>query len=243
MSRPSRKTIAQLTVVLLIAAGLKAYYSAVSVNGLRWVLAPTAFLAEFTTGETFHFESYSGYMNEDLSFLIAASCSGVNFLIAAFLMLALARLWRRRGEGLMWSFIPATLGAAYVATIIANTIRITIAMRVHRMEPEMVWVNPEQLHRFEGIFVYFGCLLLLYVLSEGLDEAANPRPDRRLITLRRVALPLAIYWVTTLGIPLVNGAYRQGAEFWEHFGFVVLTPLVLLLPLAVLNSMRVKFKS
>ena len=31
---------------------------------------------------------------------------------------------------------------------------------------------------------------------------------------------------------MANGAYRQGADFWEHALFVLLTPLILILPLA-----------
>jgi len=66
-------------------------------------------LVELITGVSFTFESYSGYMSGDHSFLIAASCSGVNFLITAFLMLALARLWKCRSQAVSWSFIPLSL--------------------------------------------------------------------------------------------------------------------------------------
>jgi hypothetical protein len=52
-------------------------------------------------------------------------------------------------------------------------------------------------------------------------------------SLRRLALPLVIYYATTLGIPLVNGAYRQYASFWEHFVFVLILPLVLVLPVVL----------
>jgi hypothetical protein len=44
-----------------------------------------------------------------------------------------------------------------------------------------------------------------------------------------------IYYATTLGIPLVNGAYRQYASFWEHFAFVLVLPLLLVLPALVLR--------
>ena len=54
---------------------------------------------------------------------------------------------------------------------------------------------------------------------------------------------LVIYWVTTLGIPLANGAYTQGVVFWEHAAFVFLTPLVLMLPLAVINGLRIRYRS
>jgi exosortase K len=191
--------------VLLIAGGLKVFYSTASVNDLRWVLAPTTFFVGIVTGETFEFESYAGYMNADNSYLIASSCSGMNFLITAFLMLALVRLWKREAS---WAMIPATLLIAYLTTIVANTVRIAVAIRLHRMSPDMIWVNPEQLHRFEGIFIYFGFLLLLFVLSESTFEQSHYKDPFYL--LRRSFVPLLIYWTVTLGIPIANGAFSQG---------------------------------
>jgi len=230
--------IARSIPVLLIAGGLKAYYSYANVNDLVWVLTPTTFLVELVSGETFTFESYAGYMSSDHSFLIAASCSGVNFLITAFVMLSLVKLWKEHSKMPLWKLIPVTLGVAYVSTILANAVRIVVALQLHRMGPEMVWVNPEQLHRFEGIFIYFGFLLFLFIVCEGLHRTDTPRSRNRKSILRRSFLPLMIYWLITLGIPLGNGAYRQGTGFWEHFLFVLFTPLILVLPLAVLEYLR-----
>ena len=53
---------------------------------------------------------------------------------------------------------------------------------------------------------------------------------------RRTALlfPLVIYYATTLGIPLLNGSYRQGMPFWEHFIFVLVLPLIVMVPFVLL---------
>lgn len=227
--------LGQLAVILVIAGGLKLYYSTASVNDLRWVLAPTCFLVEIVTRETFEFESYAGYMNADFSYLIASSCSGMNFLITAFLMLALLRLWKREAS---WPMVPATFLIAYLTTIVANTVRIAVAIRLHRMSPDMIWVNPEQLHRFEGIFIYFGFLLLLFVLTESTDTKPQSRIKDPFFLLRRSFVPLLIYWSVTLGIPIANGAFWQGKSFWEHSAFVLLTPLILILPLAAYRFVR-----
>ena len=45
-----------------------------------------------------------------------------------------------------------------------------------------------------------------------------------------------IYYATTLGIPLVNGAYRQYPSFWEHFVFVLVLPLILVVPLVLFRE-------
>jgi exosortase K len=231
-TKPKWIRIAQLGAVLLCAAAIKLYYSTASVNDLFWILAPTTTLVEFVTRESFTFESYAGYMSSDHSFLIAASCSGVNFFITAFLMLSLRQAWRCRPQNMRWRFIPFALMIAYLTTIAANTVRISTTMQLRRIDPEVIWVNPDQLHRFEGIFVYFGFLLLLYFASEKLrsDNAPTPRGSSGL--LRRSMLPLLVYYATTLGIPLANGAYRQGTDFWVHSVFVLLIPLILVLVLA-----------
>lgn len=225
------RLVAQAAVVLAIGFSIKLYYSTSSVNDLRWILAPTAWLVQLVTGERFWFESYAGYMNADRSFLIADSCSGVNFLIMAFLMLCLIKLRKGLIANVSWGFIPAAMIAAYVTTIAANTVRITVAMRLHRMSPEMIWINPEQLHRLEGIFIYFGFLLFLFTFAESLEDRASGRGG----LLWQSLIPLLLYWFFTLGIPIFNGAYRQGTTFWQHLLFVLITPAILILPLAAIR--------
>ena len=235
---PRRTQIAQLIVVFTSATAIKLYYSMASVNDLRWILAPTTLLVELITGVGFAFESNAGYMSSDHSFLIAASCSGVNFLITAFLMLSLGRLWKYRSQIISWIFIPLSMLAAYLTTILANTFRISTALQIRRLDPELIWLNPDQFHRFEGIVVYFGFLLLLFVVSEkiGSQNAASPKATASL--LKKSLLPLLIYYATTLGVPLANGLYRSGSatsDFWEHSLFVLLIPPLLLLVLASLS--------
>jgi len=77
--------IAQCVVALAGALALKLHYSTASADQLRWILAPTAALVELVSGASFEFESRAGYISRERGFLIANSCAGVNFLIAAFL--------------------------------------------------------------------------------------------------------------------------------------------------------------
>jgi exosortase K len=207
--------------VLLCALGMKLFYSTSSPDNLRWILAPTTRLVEFASGWTFTFESHAGYMSSDHSFLIAASCAGVNFLITAFLMLTLKRLWFDRVENISWRFVPVAALMAYAATIITNTVRICVALRLQELRGEITWLSPNQLHRAEGIIVYFGFLWLLYVMT-----------DREASKLR-IVFPLSVYYATTLGLPILNGAYRQGIEFWEHSLFVLVLPVVLVVPVVL----------
>jgi len=259
---------AQLIVVLLGAFALKHYYSTAGVNQLRWILAPTTAVVELLTGLRFEFESHAGYMSSDRSFVIAASCAGVNFLITAFLMLSLRKFWSRRGCS--WRFIPVAGLIAYLATIVANTVRIATALQLKQLRIEFAGLSGNQLHRLEGIFVYFGFLMLLFVLSEkirwtsgadsAVENAEGSTSEFSRTTsidagntalafglLRSSFFPLLIYYATTLGIPIATAAYRSGSlpsDFWEHFAFVFLAPLIFILPLAtyqhVIRKRRVR---
>lgn len=222
--------IAQCAVVLSCAFALKLYYSTASADELRWILAPTTALVELLSGASFEFESRAGYISRERNFLIADSCAGVNFLITAFLMLSMRKLLGDRSKKIAWGFIPAAAVIAYLTTIVANTARIYIALQ--QTPAEISWVNPDQLHRLEGIFIYFGFLLLLFVVSEKMGS------EKTSGLFRQTFFPLLVYYATMLGIPLLNGAYRRGADFWEHSLFVLLIPLLLILPLAAFRFLR-----
>ena len=209
---------AQLAIVLLCALALKQYYSTATANELRWILAPTTLIVELLSGRSFVFESFTGYMSSDHTFVIAVPCAGVNFLITAFVMLALRRLWLERFESVSWRFLPISMATAYVTTVIANAIRICVALEIQRRSFEVNGLSANQLHRVEGIVVYFGFLMLLFVAME-----------RRLMWF-----PVIIYYVMTLGVPLVNGAFHR-AGFWEHFGFVLVMPLAVMLPILIVR--------
>lgn len=216
----SSKAAAQFVVVLLLAGLLKLHYATASVNDLRWVLWPTSVLVECITGTKFAFEPHAGYMSTDRSFLIAGSCAGVNFLVAAFLMLSLGRLWKSRGDGLSWISVPATALLAFTLTIVANTARISSALWLISAPHSFAGMTRDEIHRLDGILIYFGILLLVFVISDRSDKGDS------LGRLRRFLFPLAIYYAVTLAIPLANGAFLRGG-FWRHAAFVVAVPVLL----------------
>jgi exosortase K len=227
---------AKWAAVVLLAAALKIYFSSAGVDDLRWILAPTAFLVELTSGLQFYYEAHVGYMSVDRTFLIALPCSGVNFLIVAFLTLSLRRLL---GDGAPWRSLPGAAAFAYLATVIANTARISVALQLRDITPMLDWMEPEDLHRLEGSAVYFAALLVLYFVDERLSRFRHRSYDERTShTYLRYLLPLGVYYVVTLGIPLANGAYKQGSEFWRHSVFVIITPVILIAVVAAVRKVR-----
>lgn len=228
MRRSNLSRAIQLIVILVTAFALKYHYSTASVNQLRWILAPTTFLVELVTGTDFRFEPYAGYLSDDRTFLIAISCSGVNFLIIAFVVLALGR--RCRGQ-MEWRFLPIALFIAYLSTLIANTVRIVLAIYLQRADLEIGGLTYDEMHRIEGVVIYFGSLVVLYYLAERIQSGR--RYDTSQLA-RHSLLPIAIYYAITLGIPVLRGAYGE-PEFWKHTIVVIIAPVVLLLPFVILR--------
>jgi len=228
------KWVAQCIVVLVCVFALKLFYSTASANELLWILAPTTALVELVTGRSFVFEPYAGYMSEDRSFLIAGSCAGVNFLITAFLMLSGRPLLNARSEGRGWAFIPTAVVVAYLVTLVANTTRICLALWLRPAKGDVSWLDPNQVHRFEGIVVYFIFLVLLFELNE---KANGEKASRR---LRWLLFPLGVYYATMLGIPVANGALHRAADFLEYSLFVLLVPLIMILSFAAISFIHQK---
>jgi exosortase K len=197
------------TCVLLAAFALKSHYSNASADELRWILAPTTVLVERMSGWSFEFEAGTGYISKVHFFLIAPSCSGVNFLMTSFLMLSLKWIWTLQSKRAQLLSLPLAAGVAFFATLIANSARISFAIAFHNL-------NSSALHRIEGIVIYFGFLLLLFLFVEKAHK------------IKRPWFPLLIYYACALGIPLANGAFRQGSPFWEHALFVLIVPLLML---------------
>jgi exosortase K len=216
-----RRTAAQAAVVLLAALLIKAFYSTASVNELRWILWPTKVVVEWITGTRFYFESYSGYTSEDRSFVIAASCSGVNFLIAVFLMLSLRMLWVRRRDSVAWLPLLSIVLLSYTVTIGANALRISSALWLNSGQHSFAGLDREELHRLDGIMVYFGVLLLVYFAYERLT------PRKQVVGWRTYVFPLSVYYAVTLAVPVMNGALGDAA-FMQHSVFVLVTPVVLM---------------
>ncbi len=67
--------------------GMKYLYSRADCESLLWILGPTARWVEVLSGIPFVYEPGMGYANHGLRFLIAPSCSGVQFMIITAAML------------------------------------------------------------------------------------------------------------------------------------------------------------
>lgn len=158
-----------LAVAAAAAWGLKRHYADASVEDLQWILQPTAQLVGVLTGTAFVAVPGEGYVSYARLFAIEKSCAGVNFLIAAFALVVLARLPRVDSWLGGMTSIAASLTIGYGAAIVVNTVRITIALWL-ASRPAALPISAAQLHRLEGVVVYFVALLMLYELVERVDR-------------------------------------------------------------------------
>jgi exosortase K len=159
----SRSRLPLIVAALALAWLLKRYYSHASPESLKWMLAPTAWLVGGWFGAPFGFVSGYGYLSPALHFGIVPACAGINFLIVvlgSFICGILPHIagWTARG----WWFILGT-AAAYLVTLLANTVRIIIAvwLQLHPLN-----LDHAQLHRVEGSLVYLVFLFGFYSLAQ-----------------------------------------------------------------------------
>jgi len=226
LDKDQAKKIAIFAAAVAMAAAIKYHYSIASVNGLRWILAPTATIVDLLSSHSFRFESYAGYLSEDRSYLIAASCSGVNFLIIAFVMLAVTGLMAGYTK---WRLVSLSLAASYIATIVANTVRITTDLATRDLAANIYGLSPGEIHRVEGIVIYFGFLVVLFLFADMKFRGCSFYD-----VLPRLPLPLAIYYLTAFAVPLIRGAWSD-TEFWSHSIFVLIVPFVMVLLIVLLG--------
>ena len=163
--------ICVLVVALVTAWGLKRHYADASADGLRWILSPTTWCVEVITGADFAATPGEGYFSADRMFLIAKSCAGVNFMIAAFGMLIFALSNRVESAISAASVLVVSLAASYAAAVLVNAARITLAMALAAHPIDGLSLRADDVHRIEGIVVYFGGLVALYELTRRVDGA------------------------------------------------------------------------
>ena len=153
------------------AWGLKRHYAGAGPDDLLWILSPTTWLVGVTTGATFTFQPGEGYLSREHLFLIEKSCAGVNFMIAAFVMMTY-RLFHRIGSvRTAAQVLGVSLVASYSAAVVVNAARISLAMRLAAHPAVWSGLSATDVHRIEGIAVYFGGLVLLHELAGRLFES------------------------------------------------------------------------
>jgi exosortase K len=203
---------------LLGAALLKWHYSHATADELRWILAPTSWVTALVLRSDLTFYVGEGYLSREHSILISAACAGVNFMIVAFLSLTLGfgphfGTWHRRAG---WLGVASAL--AYGATIVVNTLRISLSVGVAHLAAQHLGLTFHEAHRLLGILVYLaGLFSLCLTVQLWLSSRKGPGARGSLCGAGRSPLLAALgcYVGVTLVVPLLRGA-AHNPDYWSH---------------------------
>jgi len=163
-----------VVVSAVIGLCLKHHYAEARAEDLAWILGPTSRLAGAMAGTSFVSQPGEGYFSREHLFVIAKACAGVNFMLAAFGMLVLALLHRAGSLLSAAGVLGASLFASYGAAVLVNAVRIVAALWLAAHPVAGSVFTAAEVHRLEGISVYFGGLVLLYELAQWIERRALP---------------------------------------------------------------------
>ena len=206
-----------------MALVLKAFYSQAGADELMWILAPSAWLARFVGGIDLVYEPGAGFISHRHHLVVGSACAGVNFLIICFLCIyfSFARHFSNRAR-----WLAASLLIAFVATIFANGLRISVSAHLWNADVYGQWITREAMHRLAGTAIYYVSLLALYL-------AINARLGTRAQTIT----PLFWYAGISLGVPLAGRLVANGQPgFAAHAASVMVIALFLTMAVKVLPS-------
>ena len=206
--------LAVLTVVVL----LKHHYSIATTAQLEWIFRPLSLLLEWFSGHAFHRDSNHEWVSVSADVRLVKACAGINFM----LMSLLAYAWIMRPERYVdrdlkaWIagrilLLFAALTAAWVTCLLANSLRIIVAMtaKSHGWELDVIGIDGAELHRLIGMMIYVPLLSVQMSLGN--------RSDKR----DALAGPVMLYLLLMVVVPLFTGnALQHPALFIEHLAHV-----------------------
>lgn len=217
------------------AIWLKYRYSHAGSGELLWLLQPVAWWAGRLGRMSFEYEKGIGYVNHAVRFIIAPSCSGVQFFIIVMLMLLFAFVHRMGTRKKRWAWMVFGLFVAYGYTVFVNGIRIVLAVELPlflaRVRFCVGWLSPERLHTLIGVAVYFTALILLYQAVDAavcfrergsgkdnpdIDTDMHGNPKRK----HRYLIPAFWYFFIVLGVPFLNRAVADNRAGFIEYAFV-----------------------
>lgn len=229
--------------------GMKHFYSRAGSEALGWVLSPTARWVTALSGISFEQVRGVGYVSDQFRFIIAASCSGVQFMMIAFAMLVFSYLHRMGTVKMGFAWLTLSAVLSYLFTVFVNGIRILLSIELPVYIGRAVsgsWLTPERLHSVIGITVYFTSLTLLYhaagsVIGKWLSPSAEPGTGPLAAIIRRYRSPVFWYFAIVLGLPFMNRAYRDDGGRFGDYALLLTASCLFLLCLFCLGAAICKF--
>lgn len=234
--------------------GIKYFYSKADSSDLEWILAPTTWWVSILSGITFKNKPHVGYISHEFRFIIAASCSGIQFMIITIATLIYSFVHRMRTMKRGFCWIALSLLVSYLFTIFINGIRIVFSIYfpiyLHKSDIYNGGMTPERLHTTIGIVVYFTSLFTIYHIALYVSQKIADMPERNpdFIGLKypgksfmqiicKYIPPIFWYFSIALGIPFLNKAYKNHYENFMEYAMLMATVCFSILSLFFLVSM------
>lgn len=203
-----------------IILGLKCFYRDADSNDLAWILTPTARWVGILSGIPFEYEPGIGYINHSFRFIIAPSCSGVQFMCISIATLIYSFVHRMKTKKKGFCWIAISLVLSYLFTVFINGFRIVISiyLPIYLRSSDMFnkWLTPERLHTMIGTAVYFTSLLILYRIAGYICRKITDIPDRN-----THGMPVFWYFFIVLGIPFLRKAYKNDNGRFAEYAILI----------------------
>ena len=209
MDIPSAKSLNRRNIPFYLAGallllGMKYYYSRGGPDSLSWILAPTARWVSALSGIPFIKVPQTGYVSHSCRFIIAASCSGLQFLMISMTALVFSYIHRMRTIKGKIGWMALSALASYLLTIFVNGFRILFSIFIPiylgmsgtawtdvsgsawaetagasgpaPARAWSIWLTPKQLHTIIGTAVYFTALFAVCQLGEYVSRKCSAAP-------------------------------------------------------------------
>lgn len=211
---------------LALVLGLKCFYSKAGSDDLRWILTPTAWWVRMLGDTPFEYQAGVGYVNHHHRFIIAASCSGLQFMIITMAALIFSFTHRMKTKFNKYAWVIFSVLTSYLFTVFVNSLRIIVSINLAGYSNRLI--TPEKLHTLIGIVVYFTSLFAIYHLANYVSVMIaadkNPLlPEKSILQMVCYCLaPMFWYFSIALGLPFLNQAYKDNCNnFWSYAGLII----------------------
>lgn len=246
---------------LVIILGIKYIYSKASCAELDFILAPTARWVTLISGVGFTKQADVGYINHSIRFIIAPSCSGVQFMLITFAALFFPFVHRTNSVrgGVCW--LAGSFVFSYPFTVFVNGFRIMLAIYIPVYFDEWNihanWLTSERLHTIIGTVVYVASLLAVYPLAGLVSKSKentspemfskfliNNFPGKLFIKMvYRFAPPMLCYFSIALVIPFLHNARRNDfKKFLEYATLITSVCFVVIFVSCIAYTVREHLK-
>lgn len=219
---------------LIIILGMKYLYSTASCAELDIILAPTARWVTFISGIDFIKQVDVGYINHNIRFIIAPSCSGVQFMLITFAALFFPFVHRMNSVKGGFYWLAGSYMFSYPFTVFVNGIRIMLSIYIplyfNKWNIHTYWLTSERLHTIIGTIVYVVSLLAVYPLAGLISKSRENTTAKMLGTfpdklffkmIYRFVPPMLCYFSVTLVIPFLCNARQNGINKFIDYATLI----------------------